>query len=95
MPTDAFLSTKRLNAGKDVRIRAIVFAEVSRSVVGSEQQAECVSIHFAGEFHGVVGIDDRACVDRGDLRVEDVDAFEKERPLLFEEDRKALVCSDD
>jgi hypothetical protein len=32
---------------------------------------------------------------RGDLRVEDVDAFEKERSLLFEEDRKALVRSDD
>ena len=39
-------------------------------------------------------IDDRACVNRRDRCLENVDAFEEERTLLGKEDRKSLVRSD-
>src|SRR6185369_7461253 len=43
-------------------------------------------------LHRHIGIDDRACMNRGDRRLKDIDAFEEERTLLRKEDRKTLVC---
>src|SRR5213593_2875971 len=74
--------------------QSILWTEVSRTVVGSDQQSKRVPINFAGQFYRNVRIDDRARVHRGDLRVKDVDTFKEERPFLREEDRKALVRRD-
>jgi hypothetical protein len=87
----SILIDKSLNSGKDIWINPIVFSEIPWRVVGSKQQSERVSIDLPGEFHRHVRIDDRSRVNGGDLRAEDVDAFEKEWSLLFEEDRKTLV----
>ena len=91
----SILVDESLNAGKHVRIRAIVFAEVSWTIVRREQDPKRISINFPGELHRVIRVDDRARVYRRDLRVEDVDALDKKRPLLVEEDREPLVGSHD
>jgi len=57
------------------------------------QERECVSAPLAGELSGKVGINNRASVHDLDRGLKNVYAFEKERPLLFVENRKALICS--
>src|SRR6266576_3021146 len=69
-------------------------AEISRTVVRSEQQAKRVALKLASQLNRKIRIDDGACVNSRDLRLKNVDAFEKEGPLLRKEDWKALVGRD-
>ena len=75
--------------------QAIFGTEVSRPVIRSQKQAEGVSIHLARKLYGVIRIDNCPRMHRSNLRVEDVDALEEERPLFGEENWEPLVCGDD
>ena len=56
-----------------------------------DHQAERIPPAFAGQLQGDVRVDDRARVNGADRRLKNLDAFEKERSFLWEEDRKPLV----
>src|SRR6185369_332368 len=71
---------------------AIVGAQVPWSIVARDHQSERVATFLTRSLHRHIGIDDRACMNRGDRRLKDIDAFEEERTLLRKEDRKTLVC---
>ena len=72
-------------------VEPLLVCEVARRIVRREEEAVGVAAPLASELSGDVGVNDRARVDGGDERAEDVYAFEEERSLLFEEDREALV----
>src|SRR5881398_3534353 len=75
--------------------QAIFGTEVSRPVIRSQEQAKRVSIHLARKLYGVIRIDNCPRMHRSNLRVEDVDTLEEERPLFGEENWEPLVCGDD
>src|SRR5207237_655519 len=57
--------------------------------------AKGITPALARQLRREVRVNDRARVDGGDHRAEDVFAFEEEGALLFEEDWKALIgCAD-
>src|ERR1051325_5408075 len=78
-----------------VQVAAIVGAEISWSIVAGHHQSKRVTAQLSRRLHGDVGIDDGARVYGSDWRLKNVDAFEKEWPLLGEEDRETLVRRDD
>jgi hypothetical protein len=78
-----------------VGVEPVVVDDVARPVVGGEHHAVGVAPAPAREFHRRVRIDDGARVDGRQRRLENLDAFEEERPALGEEDRETLVRRDD
>src|SRR6185295_9281926 len=77
-----------------VECAAIVGAQISRAVVARDHQTKRVLPSLTRGLHGEIGIDNRARVHGRDRRLKNLDAFEKERSFLREEDRETLVCGD-
>src|SRR2546426_11600880 len=75
--------------------QAIFLIEITRTIVGSHEQTKRVSAELSGQLNGHIGIDYCACVYGLNLRAKNIYPFKKEGTLLFEEDGKALVSSDD
>src|SRR4029077_11648396 len=57
-------------------------------------QPEGIAINLASQFNRYIRIDDRSRVYGQDLCLKNVDAFQKERTLLGEEDWETLVGPD-
>src|SRR6185437_6254601 len=77
------------------RIRFFIRAEVPGRVVAGDQETEGIAAALPGQLYGGIRIDDRPRMHRLQWRLQDFDAFEKEWPLLFKENREALIGGDD
>src|SRR2546423_6995239 len=93
-PDKRVLIQKASNHGELIRIVSILLAKISGSVVAGQDQSKRISSAFARQLHGNIGIDNGARMDRLQRSLKNVQAFQKERALFLEEDREALIGSD-
>src|SRR5690242_14358846 len=77
-PDISLLIDKPRDIDERVRVVALFNTETARGTVNREQQSECIAATFAGQFGRELRRDDRASIDRLQLCLKYIDAFQKE-----------------